>query len=214
MKRSGFKKKSFSEYKPMKRTPLRTISPNKVIKKKKTSIYKWTPPKWIGPIPQGSHGSTSIQKKLWKVVSDFVRIKDFYLHGSICFGCLEHKIHNWKDGQAGHWKSWGYSNSYAKYEIRNLLMICANCNNNEDGLIGHRVGQQLIKMYGKNNEAYIVEQNNIYRGKKMEEIVLVGMIEMFINKMSELPEQPEYWNKVMSKLDEHNEMLSNDKMHS
>lgn len=196
MRRTGFKQKLTV---PMKRTALRKVSPNKV-KKSKTSIYKWTPPKWIGCIPQGSHGSTILQKKLWKVVSDFVRIQHFYLHGAICFGCLEHKILHWKDGQAGHWKSWGYSNSYAKYEIRNLLMICANCNNNEDGLIGHRIGQQLIKMYGKNNEAYIVEQNNIYRGKKMEEVVLVGMIELFIDKMRDLPEQPDYYKKVIEQL--------------
>ena len=65
MKRSGFANKP---RKPMKRTPLARVSPNKV-KKSKTSIYKWTPPKWIGGIPQGSHGSTSIQKKTWKAVS-------------------------------------------------------------------------------------------------------------------------------------------------
>lgn len=196
LKRTGFKQKLTV---PLKRTPLKKVSPNKV-KKSKTSIYKWTPPKWIGSIPQGSHGSTSIQKKLWKVVSDFVRIQHFHLHGSICFGCLEHKILHWKDGQAGHWKSWGASNSYAKYEIRNLLMICANCNNNEDGMIGYRVGEKLVNMYGIDNPEYITEQNNIHRGKKMEEIVLVGMIELLINRMKDLPERPDYYQKVIDKM--------------
>ena len=186
MKRTGFKPK---------KTEKRIIA-----EYRKTPKKGWVAPKWIGAIPQGSHGTGKIQKKAWKVVSDFVRIKDFHLHGSICFGCKENKIHHWKDGQAGHWKSWGYSNSYAKYEIRNLLMICANCNTNEDGLVGYRIGEQLNKMYGKKNEDYIIEQNNAYRGKKMEEIVLVEMIEMYIRAMKDLPEQPDYYQKVIEQL--------------
>lgn len=196
MKRSGFKNKP---RKPMKRTPLKRVSPNKV-KKSKTSIYKWTPPKWIGGIPQGSHGSTSIQKKTWKVISDFVRIKDYYNYGGICPGCMTFKFYSYKDMQAGHWKSWGASNSYAKYEMRNLCGICANCNNNENGQIGFNIGMELIARYGEDNPEYIDEQNNYHRGKKMEDIVLVGIIEMLINRMKDLPEKPDWYNKVVERM--------------
>ena len=182
----------------MKRTPLKRVSPNKV-KKTRTSIYKWTPPTWITPIPTGSHGSTKIQKKLWKIISDFVRIKDYHAYGGLCPGCKQFKFHTYKDMQAGHWKSWGASNSYAKYEIRNLCGICANCNNNENGEIGFNIGIELIYRHGEDNQLYIEQQNNEYRGKKMEDVVLVGIMEMIIDKMKELPEKPDYYEKVLAK---------------
>ena len=196
MKKTPFKRKLT---KPMKRTPLKKESPNKVTKRK-TSIYKWVAPSWIKSIPQGSHGSTSIQKKLWKVVSDFVRIKDFYLNGTTCPGCLQNKFGTWKDGQAGHWKSWGASNSYAKYELRNLLMICSNCNRNEDGMIGYRIGEKLKQIYGNDNPVYIDSINNENRGRKLDDIILVDILKMIILSMSKLPEQPDYYKKVVDKL--------------
>lgn len=182
----------------MKRTPLRKVSPNKV-KKSKTSIYKWKPPTWLGSIPQGSHGSTSIQKKAWKVTSDYVRIKDFITFGGVCPGCNQFKFTTWKDGQACHWKSWGASNSYSKYDMRNILLGCSNCNHNEDGMIGFNFGSELMARYGIDNPEYIEQINNENRGKKMEDIILVGMIELIIDKMKDLPEKPDYYDKVLAK---------------
>lgn len=196
MKKTPFKRKLT---KPMKRTPLKKVSPNKV-KKKRTPVYKWVDPSWIKSVPQGSHGSTSIQKKLWKVVSDFVRIKDFYLNGTMCPGCLQNKFGTWKDGQAGHWKAWASCNSYAKYEIRNLLMICSNCNRNEDGMIGHRIGEKLKQLYGDDNPEFIRLNDIENRGKKLDDIILVDIMKMIILSMSKLPEQPEYYSKIINKL--------------
>lgn len=167
---------------------------------RKTPKKGWKPPSWIKSIPQGSHGSTSIQKKYWKVISDLVRIKDFYMFGGYCFGCQQNKINHWKDGQCAHFKSWGASNSYAKFEIRNLLMTCANCNNNENGMIGYRIGEQLQKMYGKKNNEYIEEQNNNYRGVKMEDMVLVEAIELLLPNFEKLTEQPDWYHKVLAKM--------------
>ena len=197
MKRSGFANKP---RKPMKRTPLARVSPNKV-KKSKTSIYKWTPPKWLGSIPQGSHGSTSIQKKTWKVISDFVRIRDYSLYGGVCPGCSEFKFHTWKDGQCCHWKRWTNCNSYFKYEIRNLILGCSGCNKfEEDGVVGYKFGIELIKRYGNGNLKYVEEENKTYHGKKMEDIVLVGIIEMLIGRMKDLPEKPDYYDKVIERM--------------
>lgn len=182
----------------MKRTPLRKVSPNKV-KKTRTSIYKWKPPTWLGGIPQGSHGSTSIQKKAWKVVSDFVRIRDFNLYGGVCPGCNEWKFDSYKDGQCCHWKRWTNCHAYGKYEIRNLILGCANCNKfGEDGVVGFNFGMELIRRYGADNPEYVENVNKEYRGKKLEDIVLVGMIEIIIDKMKVLPEKPAYYEKVIN----------------
>ena len=167
---------------------------------RKTPKKGWIPPKWIGSIPQGSHGTGKIQKKAWKVTSDYVRIQNYHTYGGVCPGCNQFKFTTWKDGQCGHFKSWGASNSYAKYFLKNLLMICANCNNNENGLIGFNMGAELLERYGEDVIDEIDEENNLRRGQKIEDMVLVGMIELLIIGMGKLPEQPDYYQKVIEQL--------------
>lgn len=197
MKRSGFKQKPT---KPMKRTPLKRVSPNKV-KKSKTSIYKWTPPKWIGGIPHGSHGNTSIQKKAWKVTSDYSRISDFNKYGGVCPGCNEWKFDTWKDGQAGHWKAWGSIHAYGKYELKNLCMICSTCNKYENGQIGFNIGAELLDRHGIDVHDYINRVDIENTGKKLDDIILVGLIEILIDKMKYLPEKPDWYDKVVARKD-------------
>jgi len=197
MKRSAFSNKP---RKPLKRTPLARISPNKV-KKSKTSIYKWIPPKWLGSIPQGSHGSTSIQKKTWKVISDYVRIKDYYTYGGQCVSC-EHYFQSWKDSQCGHFKSWGASNSYGKLFMLNLAAQCPHCNHIDDGAIGFNFGAELMNRYGLDVIEKIEEENNNRRGQKMEDIILIGMIETLLPSFKSYPEKPDWYDKVLAKKNE------------
>lgn len=197
LKRSGFSNKP---RKPLKRTPLKRVSPNKV-KKSKTSIYKWTPPKWLGGIPQGSHGSTSIQKKTWKVISDYVRIKDYYSYGGQCVSC-ETFFESWKDGQCGHFKSWGASNSYGKYYLYNLALQCPHCNHIDDGAIGFNFGAELMHRYGLDVIEKIEQENNDRRGQKMEDIILIGMIQELLPLFKNYPEKPDYYDKVVARINE------------
>lgn len=56
---------------------------------------------WLSKIPQGSHGSKIVFKKLWKVISDYVRIRDFIAYKR-CISCSK-AISRWKEWQAGHY---------------------------------------------------------------------------------------------------------------
>lgn len=193
MKRGSFKRKI-----PQKRV---------IAEYRRTPKKGWQKPSWLGVIPMGSHGSTPVQKKCWKIVSDFVRIKDYHTYGGYCPGCRQFRFQSYKDGHCGHWKSWGASSGYAKYEIRNLLLICPNCNNNENGQIGFNIGSELIMRYGPDNPEYIDMMNLTYHGKKMEDMILVGMIELLMAKMKDLPEKPDYWDKLITRYEEYNQTL-------
>lgn len=56
---------------------------------------------WIKAIPPStSHGTGTLQKRLWRLVSDFVRIRDWYKYGTCVATGV--KIENWRSGDAGH----------------------------------------------------------------------------------------------------------------
>jgi hypothetical protein len=79
-------------------------------------------------------------------------------------------------------------------------MICSNCNRNEDGMIGYRIGEKLKQTYGNDNPVYIDNINSENRGRKLDDIILVDILKMIILSMSKLPEQPDYYKKVVEKL--------------
>lgn len=192
MKRGTFKRK-----KPLKR----------VIAEYRKPIKKgWQPPSWVGVIPQGSHGSTKIQKKAWKLISDYVRIHDYYTYGGKCAACGKF-FEDWRDGHCGHFKSWGASNSYAKYYLKNLALICPYCNQNENAMIGFNFGQTLMDRHGIDVIYDIEDENNNRRGQKMEDFYLVGMMEVILPGFERYPGKPDYYDKMMERYEEHSKTL-------
>lgn len=188
MKRSSFKAK-----KPLKR---------EIAEYRKTPKKGWIAPSWLKSIPhrKSDHGDTVIKKKLWRLTSDYVRIKDYYLYGGVCPGCKKFKFSNWKDGQACHFKRWTRCNTYGKYYTNNILLGCADCNKfGEDGLVGFNFGNELIKRYGYSiiDEIDLVNERN--KNEKFNDIILVEMIEETIKAIGKLPEQPEYYDKLLAK---------------
>lgn len=156
----------------------------------------YTPPKWLGAIPQGSHGSSIVQKKYWKVVSDFVRRYDFEKYGT-CIACERHTPI--ERMQCGHFKSWAACRGYSKWEIRNLFGECDYCNT---GFNGNEVGVNfrngIIKRYGQERMDYI-DSLSSYPTEKLEDHIIVEKIKDFIIKEYEKIEtKPDWYTKVIS----------------
>lgn len=159
---------------------------------------KWTPPRWTKSIPKGGHGSTDMQKRYWKLMSDYIRIKEWYDYGT-CVSC-NRRLDAWNEGQAAHWKSWGSSNSWGKFNMDNIALSCANCNRLDDGEIGHNFGEELKRRLGENILEEIRAFDNSQRGKKMEEHEICLKMENLVKKFDELDEQPEYYSRVIGNM--------------
>lgn len=166
--------------------------------------YKYTPPKWLGCIPQGSHGSSIIQKKYWKVTSDFVRIRDFYDYGT-CISC-NRKPENWdiKEWQAGHYKAWASCRGYSKWFVDNCFGQCSICNSSgssnfvspkDVNVIGGNFKDNIRKRHGEERIKFI-ESLDSYPTEKLEDHVIVDKIKKVILDMSTLKAKPDYYEKV------------------
>lgn len=159
--------------------------------------------RWTSPIPLGSHGSKScsLQKKYWKVVSDFVRIRDFYEFGT-CIACGK-RVNSWKDLQAGHYKSWASCNGFSKWDMNNIFGECAYCNT---GFNGNEVGANfkdgILGRYGADRIEYIQNLNKHPIEKITDEFRLIEGIKKTLEMMKDLPEKPDYYEKVIEKMND------------
>lgn len=154
---------------------------------------KYIEPRWIKSIPKGSHGTKAnpITFRYWKLVSDYTRIHDWYKYKGKCISCprvLEH----WSEGQAAHFRSFGQSNSWAKYSLNNIAMSCSHCNHIDDSYIGHMFGEMLIARKGQSIIRRIDDYNNEQRGKKMEAWDIEKKMLELMELIKELPEYPDY----------------------
>lgn len=152
---------------------------------------KYTPPRWTKSIPKGSHGSTDMQKRLWKITSDYVRIKDWYKYKGKCVSC-DRVINHWQEGQAAHFRSYGQSNSWSKFDTTNIALSCPHCNHIDDSYIGHKFGEELKRRNGNKVIERIDKLNNENRGKKMHDWEIEKDILALIDLIEQLPEQPDY----------------------
>ncbi len=197
LRRTGFKRKDINTLLEKKRASKGQNKPSKTISK------GWTPPKWFNSIPIGSHGSNPVQKRLWKLTSDYVRIFNFYTYGNKCVSCNE-RFESWKHLQGGHYKTWGASNSYAKYNLLNIASQCAKCNHNGGGDIGYAFGIELKRRHGDDILERIEIEDQRHRGAKMENIILVQIAEVLVKSIYDLPEKPDYWDKLIERYESQN----------
>jgi hypothetical protein len=145
---------------------------------------------WLTKIPMGSHGSNPTQKRFWKVTSDFVRIRDSKL-GCIVCGRIT-------DLQAGHYKSWASCRGFSKWDMKNIFGECAYCNTGFNGNeVGAKFKENIIKRHGQERMDYI-ENLSSYPSEKMDDYIITQKIKAVIEQMALLPEQPEYYQKVIS----------------
>lgn len=156
-------------------------------------------PKWVKSIPKGSHGSGDLQKRLWKLVSDYVRIRDWYAYNKRCVATGEY-IPTWKDGQAGHFISYSICNSMFRFDIWNIHLQSAKSNAWGGQSIGHAFGEELKRRYGEDFLEELKAENRSWLGKKVENYLVVEEIIAILHLMKSLPERPEYFDRVMSKI--------------
>lgn len=172
----------------MKRTALRRKSPKKrTIRKTKPKGYR--PPEWFNNITPGGHGSTIAQKRLWRVVSEFVRQRDHERYGGRCVSCAAVLSH-WRDGHAGHYLPFSICHSWYKFDTENIHLQCAGCNMalyRSGAHIGHAMGEELKRRYGADILARIPANNERFRGQKMELWEIVATAERLLKDIRHLP---------------------------
>jgi hypothetical protein len=155
--------------------------------KRKNSLSKTKPidrtaiPAWFRSLKLGTHGNNPTQKRFWTLISAFTRQRDYKKYGR-CVSC-EARLSRWQDYHGGHYKPYGASNSYAKYSLLNVHAQCPGCNmalKHSDATVGHAFAKTLVKRYGEDHLDKIEQENNLHRGKKMENAELIRLAEKLV----------------------------------
>ena len=156
-------------------------------------------PKYLKCIPEGSHGSGSLQKRLWRLTSDFVRIRDWYQWDKKCVA-TGNNIEHWKLGQAGHLKSYSKCNGLYKFDTRNIHLQSAYSNSFGDRDHWKSYESELVRRYG---QKYVddIETDNRDTSLKFTEQDVLERIESIIKEIAKLPEQPAYFTRLMERME-------------
>lgn len=152
-------------------------------------------PSWIKAIPESqAHGSGTLQKRLWRVTSDYVRIRDWYQFDSsdIVTG---KKIRHWTEGDAGHWKSYSVCRGMFKFDPANIHLQSKISNAWGGQEIGHMFGENLKRRYGDTYLQELTAINNSH-SLKFTDGEISGQILKVISMMEYLPEQPDYYKLI------------------
>lgn len=181
-------------------SPRKSKTARKTILKKKTKkdYYKGflAENSWIKSIPPGSHGSTPEQKKLWKLVTDYVRIRDFHCYGT-CISC-NGKFDTWKEAQGGHYISYTKCKGTLKFAYQNCFAQCAFCNSrmNDNKWVGGRIfAENIVKRHGY-EWLELIETFSKGEPNKIELPQIIYMMKIVIDLTKDLPEQPDYYSKL------------------
>lgn len=160
-------------------------------------------PKWVKSIPYNkkSHGTGDLQKRLWTVVSSYARIRDWYQYNKRCVATGEY-IPTWQQGNAGHYYSYSICNSMFKFDIWNIHLQSAKSNAWGGQSIGYAFGEELKRRYGDDFLEELRKENMSWISKKVDNELVVKEILDILQLMKSLPEQPEYFEKVMNKINE------------
>lgn len=155
---------------------------------------------WLSKIPSGSHGSGKYQKKLWKVTSDFVRIRDFHKYKR-CISC-HRRPSAWNDQywQACHYRAYSVCKGYSKWDVKNIFGGCGYCNTGWNANeIASVFKNSIIERYGK-ERLDILDMFQKMPSEKLEDFKCVLLIKEVIKEMKNLPEQPNYYITVVNSL--------------
>lgn len=168
-----------------------------MVRKKK---QKWEEPRWIKSIKKGSHGSkvqhNGIQQRYWTLISDYVRIHDFYAYHGACVSCGR-TLDDWSDGHAGHYKAYAACNAFAKFNTMNIALQCPGCNQRDDGPVGKGFGDEMIRRHGEDFFKNFLVVNDTERGNKMEPWEVEKRMKAILIKMGDLKEQPDYYHRAL-----------------
>lgn len=165
-------------------------------KRYKTRVKRPSIPNWIKAIPESpAHGSGTFQKRLWRLVSDYTRIRDWYKYGTdVATG---KRIEHWKIGQGGHFISYSHARGIFKFDVRNVHLQGAQSNKwgrREEWVYFEN---ELKRRYGKNIISTLEEENRKTDLPISTERVILEMKKV-LGLMENLPEKPDYYEKVIS----------------
>lgn len=211
MKRSGFRQQSLEEIKEkqaVKRSKylLVPMKPRKTALRTKTSVAGQNLPKkahakalpnWLRAIPESqSHGSGTFQKRLWKITSDYVRIRDFYAYG--CCVATGKRFEHWNESHAGHLKPYSTCNGLFKFDIRNIHAQHGNSNKwgNFDTF---RDFEKVVRNRGYDFDLF-EKENRDAQGSSLRDSEVLEEIKKRLILMKDLPEKPEYFERAYSLL--------------
>ena len=216
MKKSGFKPKTLEEVKKKQAQKLASLkekaakrvkvpkgNKKRLERKNKPTKTISTPiPKWIQAIPENkSHGSGTYQKRLWKLTSDYVRIRDFYKYGR-CVATGEH-FSEWKGAnvQAGHLKNYATCNGLYKFDVRNIHAQSSRSNRfpTYDDHINFR---KEVARRGYDWDLF-EKESNANNGARIYDSEVIEQIEKVLISMKDLPEQPDYYERAINLLEEY-----------
>jgi hypothetical protein len=198
-KKTAFHKKP---RKPMKRSAIKRASTKPKSNPKKRIATISTPlPKWIKAIPASkSHGSGTYQKRLWKLTSDYVRIRDFHKYGK-CVATGKRFL-TWRGAnvQAGHLKPYATCNGLYRFDVRNIHAQ-DGYNNKYGNYDDFRNFEKEVRRRGYDWDLFEKESNS-NNGCRLYDSEVIEAMEELLVKMKDLPEQPDYYKRAMGLLNE------------
>ena len=150
---------------------------------------------WVKAIPYSANHGAGIQKKLWRLISDYVRIRDWYKYG-VCVATGV-RIEHWKEGHAGHFKAYSKCNGMFKFDERNVHLQSPRSNSwggYEDWIAYEN---ELLKRY-EYGLPEIDKWNLELQGTNITNTMVIEKMRDIIQKMGELKEKPEYYERVIS----------------
>lgn len=195
MKRSRFSNKP---RKPLKRVGFKKRAktrPKRRIKRSEAT------PAWIRAIPLGSHGSGHLQQRLWRLTSDYCRIRDWYRWGNKDVAS-DRIIPDWRSGQGGHFISYTACRGIFKFDESNIHLQHGYSNKFPTRETIKHFEEELARRYGKEYVAGLEIANRETPLPIRNEDVLKE-IEWYLNDFKNLPEQPDYYERVIKLKKEH-----------
>lgn len=183
-------------YKP--RKPIARKTPiNRTVKRRETGVgVPKAIPVWVKAIPPSeAHGSGTLQKRLWRLVSDYVRLRDWHAFDGRCVATGV-KLKHWSLGNAGHFKPYSKCNGLFKFDPSNIHLQAAISNKlgtMEDGAL---YSKELRRRYGENIE-WEISYNNNATPLKIQTWEVIEKMRDIISLMAELPEKPAYYERVV-----------------
>lgn len=163
-------------------------------------------PAWTRPIPlqKTAYGSGPLQKKLWKLTSDYCRIRDWHQFNGSCVASGEY-INHWSEADAGHYKSYGVCNGLFKFYVGNVHMQ-SKSSNGWGGKVGsaqtgHQFAEELKRRYGEGHLDMLDRINREHLGEKFTIETILNAMRSVIELMEDLPEQPAYYQRVIKAYD-------------
>jgi hypothetical protein len=204
MKRSGFIQR---------RTPLKSYSSfrtkpyHEYQKKQELNM-----PAWIRAIrPHRGHGNGAWEQRLWKLTTDYVRIRDWYKYNGRCVATGEY-IPHWKNGTAGHFIRFSVCNGAFKYDPMNIHLQSFNSNlgivddipdieyqwgYSPEQETAEAFARELNRRYGRHYTQYLETQNRSMRNSRLGTPEVHKLIIEAFNRLAYLPEQPHYYQRIL-----------------